>query len=181
MLNLTDWSTKNIRQDESHPTWLEERKYEWIPLLKGVMFRLFAGEALILVTDRERDWFANYVAYSVNKTSSRPYLPILSINALFPQIDKAKEEELEIALINDYLDNLFAKRCFFWYVGKNNSARAKLALSREGGFLWIFDEEMQNSFTLQSSDNLVDIKLMQLYRIFNQTLEAVLLGKVSLD
>ena len=65
-------------------------------------------------------------------------------------------------------------------MGHNDTTRAKLALSHEDCFLWIFDTQLQNSFTLQSTDSLVDIKLMQMYRIFNLTLEAAMFGRVNL-
>ena len=41
--------------------------------------------------------------------------------------------------------------------------------------------ELQNSFTLQSTDPLVDIKLMQMYRIFNLTIEAALFGQITME
>ena len=45
----------------------------------------------------------------------------------------------------------------------------------------MFDTNLQNSFTLQSTDILVDIKLIQMYKIFNLALEAVMFGNVRLD
>lgn len=181
MQDIVSWTTQTLRRDESRLTWLEERKFEWIPLIKRVLQRIFNGESLILVTDKDREWFSNYVIFSINKSSNRPYVPILGINVLFPQVDRNCKDEIEISLINDYLDNIFSQGYFFWYVGKNDALRAKLALSREDCFLWMFDTELQNSFTLQSVDSLVDIKLMQMYRIFNLTIEAAMFGQISLE
>lgn len=181
MQDIVSWTTQILRHDASRPTWLEERKFEWIPLMKRVLQRIFGGESLILVTDREREWFAHYAIFSINKNNNRPYVPIMSISALFPQIDRNQKDDSEVLLIGDYLNNIFPQGYFFWYVGKNDALRAKLALSHEDCFLWIFDTELQNSFTLQSTDPLVDIKLMQMYRIFNLTLEAALFGQITLE
>ena len=182
MQDLSSWVLQALRRDASRPTWLEERRFEWIPLLKRALQKVFNGESLILVTDYEREWFMSYVVYSINCSNNRPYIPVISINTLFPQIDRVlHKDEVEIALVNDYLNNVFAHRYFFWYVGRNDAPRSKLALSQEDGFLWMFDASLQNSFTLQSTNALVDIKLMQMYRIFNLALEAVMFGNVRLD
>ncbi len=181
MQDLSNWTLQALRNDASHPTWLEERKFEWIPLVKRALQRIFNGESMILVTDHHRSWFMDYVISSINRTNNRPYVPILSINALFPNLDKAHKDETEISLINDLLDNMFSQKYFFWYVGRNDTAQAKLALSHEDCFLWIFDTHLQNSFTLQSTDSLVDIRLMQMYRIFNLTLEATMFGNITLE
>ncbi|TLD83976.1 hypothetical protein LS70_003985 [Helicobacter sp. MIT 11-5569] len=181
MQDLSSWVLQTLRRDASHPTWLEERKFEWIPLLNNALQRIFNGESVILITDNDREWFMHYVVQSVNRYGNRPYIPIVGINALFPQIDKVlHKDEVEIALVNDYFNSIFAQKYFFWYVGRNDAPRAKLALSNEDGFLWIFDTSFQNSFTLQSVDPLVDIKLMQMYRIFNLALEAVMFGNIRL-
>ena len=181
MQDIVSWTTQILRHDASRPTWLEERKFEWIPLIKRALQRIFNCESMILITDRDREWFAHYVIFSINRTNNRPYVPVVSINALFPQIDKNQQDDSEVLLISDYLNNIFSQGYFFWYVGKNDALRAKLALSHEDCFLWIFDTELQNSFTLQSTDPLVDIKLMQMYRIFNLTIEAALFGQITME
>lgn len=182
MQDLSSWVLQTLRHDASHPTWLEERKFEWIPLLKRALQKIFNGESLILVTDYEREWFMHYVVQSINRSNNRPYVPIIAINALFPKIDKiSHKDEMEIALIHDYFGNIFSQKYGFWYVGRNDALHAKLALSQEDGFLWMFDTNLQNSFTLQSTDILVDIKLIQMYKIFNLALEAVMFGNVRLD
>lgn len=181
MQDLSSWTLQALRHDASRPTWLEERKFEWIPLIKRALQRIFNGDSMILITDYDREWFMDYVIASINKANNRPYVPILSINALFPRLNKAHKDETEISLINDYLDNIFLQKYFFWYIGRNDTIQAKLVLSHEDCFLWIFDTHLQNSFVLQSTDSLVDIRLMQMYRIFNLTLEAVMFGHITLE
>ena len=181
MQDIASWTIHTLRHDVSRPTWLEERKFEWIPLIKRTLQRMFNGESLILITDRDREWFIHYIINSINKNSNRPYLPILSIHSLFPQIDKFHKDDTEMALIDDYFDNIFMRRYFFWYVGRNDAPRAKFVFNREDGFLWLFDTNLQNSFTLQSTDPLIDNKLMQMFRIFNLTIDAAMFGRISLE
>ncbi|RUM68372.1 MAG: hypothetical protein DSZ08_08295, partial [Sulfurovum sp.] len=52
---------------------------------------------------------------------------------------------------------------------------------QDNSFLWILDEEVQDSFSLRSSDALLDIKLLQLYKLFDQTLSAALFGELELS
>ena len=145
MQDLSSWVVQTLRNDASHPTWLEERKFEWIPLLKSALQRIFNGESLILVTDYDREWFMHYVVQSINRSSNRPYVPVIAIDTLFPGIDRiSHKDEMEIALIHDYLNTIFANRYCFWYVGRNDALRAKLVLSQEDRFLWMFDTSLQN-------------------------------------
>ncbi len=46
--------------------------------------------------------------------------------------------------------------------------------------MWLFDEQAQNSFTLSSSDENLDIKLLNLYKLFDKSIDAVLFAKVML-
>lgn len=126
MQDLSSWTLQALRYDASHPTWLEERKFEWIPLIKRALQKIFNGESIILITDRDREWFMNYVISSINKTNNRPYVPIISIQTLFPQLDKTHKDETEISLINDYLDNVFSQKYFFWYVGHNDRSEERV-------------------------------------------------------
>ena len=46
-------------------------------------------------------------------------------------------------------------------------------------FSWILDEQMSNSFSLSSVDETLDIKLLQLLRIFDKSLSAALFGEIA--
>lgn len=181
MQDISQWTTHTLRTDSSRPTWLEERKFEWIPLVTNTLQRVFSGDNLVLVTDRDREWFCNYVVNVINKNTNRPYIPIISMQSLFPQIDRNCKNDLGIELVEDFLGSIFSNKYLFWYVGRNDDDGAKLVLNGEFAFLWMFDTDLQNSFTLQSTDPLVDIKLMQMFRIFNLTLEAALFGQIAFD
>ena len=181
MQELLKWTIETIRRDESMMSWLEERKFEWTPLVSDTIRHILEGYSVIVMTDSERSWFGNYITASINKPQkARPYLPVYNIKSIYPHIDHVQNEE-DGALINDMLSISFKEQYLFWYIGKNNDRRAKLALSRDDSFNWIFDEELQNSFRLNSNDELLDMKLFQLYRLFDKTLSATLFGQVSLD
>ncbi|EFP1838280.1 hypothetical protein HPX21_001645, partial [Campylobacter jejuni] len=46
--------------------------------------------------------------------------------------------------------------------------------------LWLFDEQLQDSFYLNSKDKDLDIKLISLYQLFDVSLDAILFSKVQL-
>ena len=46
--------------------------------------------------------------------------------------------------------------------------------------MWLFDEQAQNSFYLSSSDEMLDIKLLSLYKLFDKSVDVVLFAKVAL-
>lgn len=48
MQDIASWTIHTLRHDVSRPTWLEERKFEWIPLIKRTLQRMFNGESLFL-------------------------------------------------------------------------------------------------------------------------------------
>lgn len=181
MQDLLKWTIETIRHDESMMSWLEERKYEWVPLAANAIRHILEGWSVIVITDSERNWFGGYIGASINKPQkNRPFLPIYNIKSIYPHVEYIKNEE-DSALIHDMLSISFKEQYLFWYIGRNDDRRAKLALSKDDSFNWILDEEHQNSLFLSSSDDLLDMKLFQLYRIFDKTLSAALFGQVSLD
>ena len=178
---ILKWTIETIRNDESKMLWLEERRFEWVPLVANTIARLLEGYSVIVITDSDRNWFGSYVGAAINKaTKNRPFMPVFNIKSICPHMDFIRGNE-DISLINDMLSISFKGQYLFWYIGKSDDRRAKLALSKDDGFLWILDEGLQNSFSLSSNDDLLDLKLFQLYRIFDKTISAVLFGQVSLD
>ena len=87
----------------------------------------------------------------------------------------------EIELLEDMLDISYPNGYYFWYIGKGNHPYTKLVYRQDNSFLWILDEEVQDSFSLRSADSLLDIKLLQLYKLFDRTLSAVLFGDLDLE
>ncbi|MEJ2306111.1 MAG: HobA family DNA replication regulator [candidate division WOR-3 bacterium] len=64
--------------------------------------------------------------------------------------------------------------------GKNDP-RSEIAKRADNSCLWLLDEEFGHAMKLRSYDPYLDIKLMQLYRLFDLSLNAVLFGEVDTD
>ena len=79
------------------------------------------------------------------------------------------------------LDISYPNGYYIWYIGRGDHPYTKLAYRNDDNFLWVMDEEVQNSFALRSSDPLLDIKLLQLYKLFDMTISASLFGDLDLE
>ncbi len=180
-LSFDQWTLKTIRYDKSMMNWLEERRYEWLPLAADALNRIVSGYTVLLLTDDERDWFAKYILTSINKSiKNRPFIPIYNLKSITPAIKRLQHKE-ELDLFFDMLDISFNEQYFIWYIGRSSSSYVKIAKRRDDSFLWIMDEDMQNNFTLKSFDELLDIKLLHLFRLFEKSLDAAIFGEFDLQ
>jgi hypothetical protein len=177
---MVNWTLATIRSDEPMMSWLEERRFEWVPLARDALSQLMKGSALIIVTDKEREWFGKYLLSTLNRPDrSRPVLPVFEISGLLHYHDRMGGSE-EIDLINNMFSLSMGKGCLFWYIGRSDDVRARLPKKSDGSFLWILDEELQNSFHLRSGDDLLDLKLMHLARLFDKSIDAAMFGEIDL-
>ena len=161
-------------------SWMEERRVEWTPLLASRLKFLLEGRAFITVSDEERKWFEIYLLRKMNSSKSiRPFLPFFSLRSLYPSLDEIETNEQK-QLLKDMLSLAFPNGYIFFYIGKSIDKRANLAKTDENSYMWLFDEQAQNSFTLSSSDENLDIKLLNLYKLFDKSIDAVLFAKVML-
>ena len=161
-------------------SWMEERRVEWTPLLASRLKFLLEGRAFITVSDEERKWFEIYLLRKMNSSKSiRPFLPFFSLRSLYPSLDEIETNEQK-QLLKDMLSLAFPNGYLFFYIGKSLDKCANLAKSDENSYMWLFDEQAQNSFTLSSSDENLDIKLLNLYKLFDKSIDAVLFAKVIL-
>lgn len=180
MQQLLKWTLETIRSDEAMMSWLEEQRFEWTAACAQAVKQIVEGKTMILVTDKERKWFSDYITSSINRPSlDRPIMPIVCLEQLYPYYNEIMGGE-KIDILSDMLSMSYSGNYFFWYIGKGDNRRADIAKREDSSFLWIMDEDFQNSFPLKSYDTLLDIKLLHLYRIFNKTLNAVLFGEVDI-
>jgi hypothetical protein len=178
MQELLGWTLNAIR-NRSEFGWLEERRFEWVPLVQNCLNIAMNGSAVIIITDKERTWFSNYLVKTLNKPSkNRPVLPFFSIKCLLPGLTGLSTNETFEAY-TDMLDIVF-KNYIFWYIGRSDDKMASFAKEREDSFLWLFDEIMPNSFYLKSYDEALDSKLISLASLFDKTIDAVMFSKVKL-
>ena len=106
-------------------------------------------------------------------------MPFFSLRSLYPSLDEIETNEQK-QLLKDMLSLAFPNGYLFFYIGKSLDKYANLAKSDEDSYMWLFDEQAQNSFTLSSSDENLDIKLISLCKIFDKSIDVALFAKVIL-
>lgn len=180
MKQLLSWTLATIREEESSFSWMEEYRYDWAPLVKSAVTQSIQGKTILLLTDDKRRWFGNYILSQINDLEKqRPLLPVYQLSESFPQLSDLRTSQ-DLQLFEDMLEISYPNGYYIWYIGKGDHPYTKIAYRNEDSFLWIMDEEVQNSFALRSSDILLDIKLLQLFKLFNETLSATLFGELDL-
>jgi len=180
MQEFLTWTLEAIREDGTMMSWMEERRFDWCPVTSNAVKQILDGRTLIIITDKQRHWFAQYIATSLNRpTFDRPLMSVSCIDHIYPNYDDIVGGE-RIDMLSDMLSLAYKDEYFFWYIGKGEDSRADIARRSENSFIWAIDEEVQNSFWLQSYDKLLDIKLLQLFHLFERTLNATLFGEIEL-
>jgi len=179
---FTNWTVKTIREDRLITSWMEERKFDWIPLVSKIITNIIDnGKTVLVVTDEPRSWFLTYILSKINEDkNARPLLPFLDFACVSKNFSSISKDS-DVELIKDMLDLSFPNGYIFWYIGKSHSKSAILPKVSKNSFLWLFDEDVPNSFTLKSTDETLDMKLLQLYRLFNKTLDAALFAQIEVD
>jgi len=181
MQQLLKWTLDTIREEESCFSWMEEYRYEWAPLIKSAVSQSIEGKTVLIVTDSANQWFGKYILSKVNDLSNdRPLLPFYHLSDTLCDLQTLHNKQ-EIQLLEDMLEISYPNGYYFWYIGKGDHLNTKLVYRNDDSFLWIMDEEVQNSFALRSSDPLLDVKLLQLFKLFDSTLSAALFGELDLE
>ena len=180
MQDFIQWTLKAIRDEGPLMSWMEERRVEWTPLLASRLKFLLEGRAFITISDEERRWFEIYLLKKMNHSKSiRPFLPFFSLRSLYPSLDEIETNEQK-QLLKDMLSLAFPNGYVFFYVGKSADKSSQIAKGKDDSYMWLFDEQAQNSFYLSSSDGALDIKLLSLFRLFDKSIDAALFAKVTL-
>lgn len=177
MPDFVKWSGESIVRDGL--LWMQDARVEWTALLSSRLKYLLEGRTFIVITDEDRAWFESYLLRRINRFGARPLLPFVSLKSLYPQLDEINSNE-QIALLEDMLSLTFPNGYLFFYIGKNIDKRANIAKSNEDSYMWLFDEQAYNSFYLNSSDENLDVKLIQLAKLFDKSIDAVLLNQVNI-
>ena len=181
MQQLLKWTLETIREEESCFSWMEEHRYEWAPLVKSATSQVLEGKTVLVLTDESRKWFGKYILNKVNELQkNRPLLPFYQLGECFPNLQGINTTQ-EIELLEDMLDISYPNGYYIWYIGRGDHPYTKVAYRNDDNFLWVMDEEVQNSFYLRSSDPLLDIKLIQLYKLFDTTISEILFGDIDLE
>ena len=177
--DFAQWSLDAIREEGGSLSWLEEYRFEWSKTTAFALEQILSGKTVILITDEKRKWLEQYILSSINSISlERPLVPILSIDSLYPHYNNISGGEM-IDMLDDMIALSYKNDYFFWYIGKGDDKRSDIAKRKDESYFWIFDEDFNNAFTLKSYDPILDIKLLQLYRLFDASLSAAMFGEVD--
>jgi hypothetical protein len=181
MQQFLKWTLEEIRKEGSMMSWMEEKRFEWVPLCASMLKNLLDGHTFIVLTDDERAWFCNYMLRSINaQNKERPLMPFVSLRTFYPNLYQIKTKE-DIELLENLLAQTFPSGYTFFYIGKNSDTKMQIAKRKDDSFMWVLDEHLQNSFYLQTSDDNLDIKLIQLFKLLDKSINAVLFAEVTFD
>jgi hypothetical protein len=179
--NFAQWSLDAIREEGGSFSWLEEQRFDWTTTISQALEQILDGKTIILITDQKRKWLENYITSSINSAQlDRPLLPMISIDCMYHHYDSVSGGEM-IDIVENMISLAHKDDYFFWYIGKGDDKRADIAKRKDTSYFWIFDEEYLNAFNLKSYDKSLDIKLLQLYRLFDASLNAAMFGEVDVS
>lgn len=192
MERLDVWLKEAIIQEDNKGVmsgWLHEQRLGLVPLLRRVFLHILHGGSLVVLTDTQRQWFSKYITQNINLPSkTRPFFPIFEVESLGFMIDMNlnynNTPDRHFGAINKMLEHSFAKNYMLWYIGKK-TIRGDFALfpAVYEPFMWLIDGQDMPTKTirLSSLDDLLDYKLLQLYRLFERALCGVVFGQISLE
>lgn len=184
-LKLDVWLDREIRQADNKGImsgWLYEWRLDIVPLFRQTLRHIIDGGSLILLTDAQHEWLGSYITQHINPPNkTRPFFPVYELSSLGFMIDKSlrDSEDKAFSMIINML-NLSFKKYSFWYIGRRNP-RAEFVLLQNYSFVWLIDENLPKTFNFSSSDELIDYKLLQMYRLFENALCASVFGQISLE
>lgn len=178
--DFAQWSLDAIREEGGALSWLEEIRFDWTITTAHSIEQILEGKTIILVVDEKRKWLENYILSSINSLDmqERPLLPIVSIDSIYSHYNSVSGGEM-IDIVDDMISLSYKDDYFFWYIGKGDDKRSDIVKRRDNSYFWIFDEDFHNAFTMKSYDSHLDIKLLQLYKLYNLSLNAAMFGEVD--
>ncbi|MEA1954996.1 MAG: HobA family DNA replication regulator [Campylobacterota bacterium] len=176
---FAQWSLDAIRDEGASLSWLEEQRFDWTTTTSFALEQILQGKTIILITDEKRKWFENYILSTINSENlDRPLLPIISIDGIYSHYNNIEGGDM-IDLVDDMLSLSYKDNYFIWYIGRGDDKRSDMAKRRSNSYFWVFDEDLPNAFPLKSYDKLLDIKLIQLYKLFDASLNSAMFGEVD--
>jgi len=179
MQEFAQWSLDTLREEGASLSWLEENRFDWATSTSLALEQILDGKTIILITDEKRKWLESYILSNINASNpQRPLLPIISIDGIFSHYNKVNTGEM-IDMMDDMISLSYKDNYFFWYIGCGDDKRCDIAKRQDNSYFWMFDEEYSNSFMLRSYDKNLDIKLLQIFRQFDLSVNAALFGEVD--
>ncbi len=181
MDEFAQWSLDTIREEGASLSWLEEQRFDWTTATSHALEQILQGKTMIIITDEERHWFESYILGSINGLLlERPPISVLSIDSVYSHFNAISGGDM-LDMLDDMISQSYKNDYFFWYIGKGVDKRSDIAKRQDNSYFWIFDEEFNNAFELKSYDTHLDIKLLQLFKLFNASLNAAMFGEVDVS
>ncbi len=179
-MDFKDWTLKAIRDEGSCFSWMEELRFNWIPQVQSAIKKILDGYSVIIVTDREFKWFSDYILDRINRLDkNRPFIPIYNIDGIFPAAYNLQDAN-ELDFLYDMLDISFVNGYLFWYIGRGEHKHYEYIEQDKSSLIWRLNREIEGLFSLNGNDPLIDIKLIQAFRLFDAALDAALIGETEL-
>ncbi len=179
-MDFNNWTLKAIREEGSCFSWMEEHRFNWIPQVQNGIKKILEGYSVIIVTDREFKWYSDYILDRINKLEkNRPFIPIYNIDGVFPSAYNLNDAN-ELDFLYDMLDISFVNGYFFWYIGSGEHKHYEYIEQDKGSLIWRLNREIEGLFSLNRGDPLIDIKLIQSFKLFEKALDAALIGEIEL-
>ncbi len=162
--------------------WLENRVYDWLLVVKPFIGYIIEGKKVLILTDYKRKWFSEYAISKINSfQDNKPsFIPLFDLLKLIPQIEYATNER-HFEMIEDMISISFDDEYIFWYVGVESDYTILTESKKDESFFWIFDKEVYKNFYLKSLDDYLDVKLVNLVDLLNETLKAAIFGDIELE
>ena len=173
-LKFANWTLNTIRKDGIAMSWFEERRFDWCQIAYRFVLNVINGYSIIICTDSKRKWFGDYVIGAINSSSHRPLIPIFNINNI--SMDLA---DINLGLLEDMLSISFSSKHIVWYIGLLDNKFSNLAIESNNNFIWSFNGGFHTSFDLREGDANNDIKLLQLFKILDRTIDAVMFNEIE--
>jgi len=179
-MNFNDWTLKSIREEGSSFSWMEEHRFNWIPQVQNALSKILEGYSVIIVTDKEFKWYGDYIVNKINQANkNRPFIPIYRLECIFPTAYSLNEAS-ELDALYDMLDISYNGSYLFWYVGSGDHKHYEFIEQDKSSIIWRLNHEVEGLFSLNRNDELIDIKLLQAFRLFDKALDIALIGEIEL-
>ena len=171
-LIFANWTLELARKDGISMGWFEERRFDWCQIAYRFTKDIIEGSTIVICSDLQKKWFCDYVLQTIN--INRPLLPIVSLESMLP-----KGVVFDLVLLEDMLNIAFKHKYVIWYIGNANNKLVELAKNHQSSFIWAFDGNLHTAFNLKSDDINSDICLLQLFKILNKTIDAMMFDEID--
>ena len=117
-MDLNQFTLELIRKKNIE--WLEERRFDWVPIVAYFVSNEIEGKTILLITDYKRRWFAENLIHKINNFQDfKPsFIPIFDLIKLVPQIEYARVDE-HFEMIEDMFNITFNENYIFWFFKTN--------------------------------------------------------------